>query len=86
VLQFRNVELKFRFPNGSTYTQSFAHHTAVVYRTHAPGVFTIVQQNVGGPGKTEDQKRLVQPGMIDVRAMTRGTIWAYRPVPKQGRE
>ena len=83
VLQFRNVELKFRFANGSTYTQSFAHHTAVVYLTHAPGVFTILQQNVAGPGKTEDQRRLVQPGRIDVRAMTRGTIWAYRPVPKQ---
>jgi len=82
ILQFRDVELKFRFPNGSSYTQTFSHHTAVVYRVHAPGVFTIVQQNVGGPGRTAEQKKLVQAGMIDVRAMTRGTIWAYRPVAK----
>ena len=82
ILQFRDVELKFVFPNGSRWAQTFSHHTAVVYRVFGPGQFVILQQNVGGPGKTEEQKRLVQPGTIDVRAMTKGTIWAYRPIGK----
>ena len=35
------------------------------------------------PGKQSARtKRLVQPGTIDVRAMTKGTIWAYRPIAK----
>ena len=82
ILQFRDVELKFLFPNGSRWTQSFSHHTAVVYRVLGPGQFVILQQNGGGPGTTEEQKRLVQPGTIDVRAMTKGMIWAYRPIAK----
>lgn len=82
ILQFRDVELKFLFPNGSRWTQSFAHHTAIVYRVFGPGQFVILQQNVGGPGKTDEQKRIVQPGTVDVRAMTKGTIWAYRPLAK----
>jgi hypothetical protein len=81
ILQFRDVKLNFRLPNGSSVTQSLARHTAIVYRVHAPGAFTILEQNVRGPGNT-GQRRVVQPGMIDVRAMTQGTIWAFRPVPK----
>jgi hypothetical protein len=76
------VELKLLFPNGSRWSHTFSHHTAVVYRVFGPGQFMILPQAVGGQGKTEEQKRLFQPGTIRVRAMTKGTIWAYRPIEK----
>lgn len=54
ILQFRNVELKLLFANDFRWSQAFSHHTAIVYRVFGPGQFIILQQNVGGRGKTEE--------------------------------
>ena len=66
VLQFRNVAV-----TGGQITQ----HTAIVARNNGGGSLDVVEQNY-------NHQTFVTADTLDLSAMTGGTVWAYRPVPK----
>jgi hypothetical protein len=69
ILQFEKATFK-----GKNRTQTMPHHTAIVYAVQGPTVFTIAQQNTGGP----DGKK-ASLATIDSREMVEGTVEAFRP-------
>lgn len=82
ILQFRDVELKYHYPDGSTRTQRMPHHTAIVYKLVGPHQFIVLHQNIGKNGATDAEKKIVKADPLDIRSLQRGTIWAYRPRAK----
>ncbi len=81
LMQFRDVEIKFNSPRLS-YSYSYPHHTAIVAEVKGKQKFVVFEQNVGGPDKTEEQRRIVQKTTLDFSAKVKGTVWIYRPVEK----
>src|SRR5262249_46735990 len=79
ILQFEDVTFEHHNTDGSWYSNSFQHHTAVVASvTVLRGRvlrITILQQNVNG-------NRTVQTGLIIMGDRKGGTITAFRPQPK----
>ena len=73
LIQFKGVKLKYQ-KNGSTYQESMAHHTAIVYEVIKPGVYRIAHQNTGFSGR--------KVGISDLRldSRVRGRMMFYRPV------
>jgi hypothetical protein len=75
VLQFENVNFKHTNADGSWYTNSFPHHTAIVLSVSGTRI-TLLQQNVGG-------NKTVQEGTIDLNdRQPGGTITAFQPVAR----
>jgi hypothetical protein len=81
IIQFRDVEIKVVSPR-LTYSYTYPHHTAIVAEVKGKQKFTIYQQNIGGPDKTEEQTRTVQKAPLDLGAKVKGTVWIYRPLAK----
>jgi hypothetical protein len=81
IMQMRDVEIKFTSPRLS-YSYSYPHHTAIVAEVKDKQKLIVFQQNVGGPDKTDEQRRLVQKDPLDLSAKVKGTIWIYRPLEK----
>ena len=73
ILQFEKVEFVYVSKEGKA-TESFYHHTAIVYSLKEDGVVELIHQNTGQFGKK------VGVSSIDFKAMKKGTIKAYRPV------
>ncbi|MFO0970222.1 MAG: hypothetical protein U0793_32125 [Gemmataceae bacterium] len=74
VLQFENITFKHTTAT-SWSTNSFPHHTAIVYRVSGTQI-TILQQNVNGD-------RHVQTGVIDLRDLQPGgSLTLFRPVAR----
>lgn len=73
VIQFRNANFRWTYPNGSWRTASAAHHTAVVAAVSRDGgKVCVLHQNVGGVRK-------VQYGYYDLAGMQSGWMKVYRP-------
>lgn len=74
IVQFENC----RF-HGPGYWMSMPHHTAIIQAQESPGVYRILQSNIGGDLR-------VQQGRINLWHRRQGTITIYRPVPMQSRQ
>ncbi len=72
IIQFRDVTVRYREGN-TIYTETMAHHTAVVYRVIEPGVFELAHQNTGFSGRT------VGISKLDLDNVVSGRMWFYRP-------
>ena len=69
ILQFRDA----KYGDGST-TSSAPHHTAVVRGAQLSGsLVSTFEQNSGG-------KKYVTEGKVNLKGLTAGTIWIYRPI------
>jgi hypothetical protein len=82
VMQFRDVEIKIMASGRVVGMMSFPHHTAVVSQVLGKQKYAVLHQNVGGPDSTEEQRRVVQKGTIDLGGKVKGTVWIYRPLEK----
>jgi hypothetical protein len=75
VLQFENVNFKHTNANGSWYSSSYPHHTAIVAAVAGTRI-TLLNQNVGG-------NRTVQETTIDLNdRLPGGSITAFVPVAR----
>lgn len=75
IIQFKDVKVQYKEGN-TTYTESMAHHTAIVYKVLAEGVFELAHQNTGFSGRT------VGISKLDLKTVESGRMWFYRPVRK----
>jgi hypothetical protein len=73
IIQFRDVKVRYRTGN-TVYTETMAHHTAIVYRVLEDGVFELAHQNTGFSGRT------VGLSNLDLSTVISGRMWFYRPV------
>jgi hypothetical protein len=84
VLQFRDAKMTSvqSLPGGATLTRTevSTHHTAVVLKVTG-GTVSVVHQNAGPAGASDEQKRVVQTGEFALAGLTGGWVKAYRPVP-----
>jgi hypothetical protein len=71
VLQFEGATFQHTYPDGSWYTQSFPHHSAIVYAVNGSQI-TMLNQNVNG-------NMTVQLTTIDLNDLVSGNIYAYQP-------
>ena len=75
VLQFEDTNFKHTDPDGSWYSLSFPHHTAIVSAVSGTHI-TLLNQNGNG-------NRTVQVSPFDLNdRLPGGTITAYQPVPR----
>lgn len=89
IIQYRNVTTKSTVTtkignrtSTRTSSQSFPHHTAIVAENLGGGRLKVLEQNVGGANVSEEQKRRVQAGEVNLASQTGGSVWIYRPVKK----
>lgn len=75
IIQFEGVKVKFQKGN-ATYTETMEHHTAIVYRVIAKGVYELAHQNTGFSG------RKVGLSTLDISTITKGKMIIYRPYRK----
>jgi len=74
ILQFEKVEFSGVNSEHLKYTESFYHHTAIVYAVHDDGTIELIHQNTGQFGKK------VGVSSLNFADMKKGTIQAYRPI------
>jgi hypothetical protein len=73
LIQFEGV--KVRYTEGQrVYTETMAHHTAVIYQVKAKGVYILAHQNTGTSG------RKVGLSELDLKTIIKGKYMIYRPV------
>ncbi len=75
IIQFENVKVVYKKGNTTT-TEMMPHHTAIVYKVIAPGVYELAHQNTGFSG------RKVGLSEFNLEHMVKGRIYFYRPIPK----
>ena len=75
IVQFENVQLEVKTENGG-YSESFGHHTAIVYKVNGPGAIELIHQNTGQYG------RKMGVTTLNLAHKTKGTITFFRPVKK----
>ncbi|HUW06329.1 MAG TPA: hypothetical protein VMW01_08700 [Williamwhitmania sp.] len=75
IIQFENVKVVYKKGNTTT-TEMMPHHTAIVYKVIAPGVYELAHQNTGFSG------RKVGLSEFNLTNMVKGRIYFYRPVLK----
>jgi hypothetical protein len=73
ILQFEKVELKGKIDGNMEYTETFYHHTAIIYAVHDDGTVELIHQNTGQYGKK------VGVTTMNFNDLKKGTIQAYRP-------
>jgi hypothetical protein len=73
IIQFKDVKVRYRQGN-TIYTETMAHHTAIVYRVLKDGVFELAHQNTTFSGRT------VGLSNLDLSTVVSGKMWFYRPV------
>jgi hypothetical protein len=72
IIQFENVSILYQ--NGNTvYSETLAHHTAIVYKVEGRGKFVLAQQNTSRHGR----KVALDP--IDLANIKKGSFVIYRP-------
>jgi len=76
IIQFNGVKVEYQEGNRH-YTETLAHHTAIVYEVKAPGVFVLAHQNTAHSGKK------VGLSDLNLKNITKGKITLYRPVKQQ---
>ncbi len=72
IIQFKDVKVRYREGN-TIYTETMAHHTAIVYRVLDEGVYELAHQNTGFSGRT------VGVSKLDLGTVVSGRMWFYRP-------
>lgn len=72
IIQFKDVKVSYREGN-TIYTETMAHHTAIVYRVLDEGVYELAHQNTGFSGRT------VGVSKLDLDTVVSGRMWFYRP-------
>lgn len=72
IIQFTNVKLKYEKGN-TTYTETMAHHTAIVYQVYEKSRFQLAHQNTGFSG------RKVGLSDFNLADLKTGKIRIYRP-------
>jgi hypothetical protein len=75
IIQFKDVKVQYREGN-TIYTETMAHHTAIVYKVSEDGVLELAHQNTGFSGRTVGLSKL------DLSTVKSGRMWFYRPVTK----
>ena len=75
IVQFEKAEFKIEVENGYT-SESFAHHTAIVYAVNGPGELQLMHQNTGYAGKK------MAVSSLNLNYRTKGKVTIYRPVPR----
>jgi hypothetical protein len=75
IIQFTNVKLQYEKDN-VIYTETMAHHTAIVYKVYDKGHYELAHQNTGFSGK--------KVGLSDLRIkdVKNGKMKFYRPFRK----
>jgi hypothetical protein len=73
VIQFTSVT--FHSKKGTSHYGS-PNHTAIIEQVQSPGVFLLLQQNMGG-------QKTVSEGTIDLATKTEGALAIYRPMAKR---
>ncbi|MCC5931749.1 MAG: hypothetical protein JJU28_21060 [Cyclobacteriaceae bacterium] len=73
IVQFEKVELKYQVDD-AVYTESMAHHTAIVYEVTSPGNFVLAHQNTSFSGRKVGKSPFI------LSQMTKGKVTFYRPV------
>ena len=73
LIQFKDVKVRYREGN-TLYTESMAHHTAIVYRVLDNGILELAHQNTTFSGRT------VGVSKLDLNTVVSGKMWFYRPV------
>lgn len=73
ILQFEKVEMRGKDANNYDYTESFYHHTAIVYAVGEGGNIELIHQNTGQYGKK------VGVTTLHLKDLKKGTIQAFRP-------
>lgn len=76
IIQFENVKVTYKIGN-TTYKESMAHHTAIVYKVLDNGKFELAHQNTGFSG------RKVGVSKLDLSTVVKGKMSFYRPVRSQ---
>lgn len=85
VLQFEDAQFvhKTRDRNRTTtQTYSFTHHTAIVAevkKVRGKTRLTILHQNAGFTGDSDETRRKVSQWTVDLDDLTEGTVTAYQP-------
>ncbi len=91
VLQFRDARFKGRrrvVRNGRAvverWSRSFPHHSAIVDEVLDRGrVLVILHQNIGPPGSTEDERKVVRRDTLRLTELQKGGwVKAYRPLAR----
>ena len=73
LIQFEGV--KIRYVQGKrVYTETMAHHTAVIDQVRSPGVYVLAHQNTATSG------RKVGLSDLDLKTIINGKFQVYRPV------
>lgn len=76
IVQMENVYMEVKTENGG-YSESFPHHTAIVYSVKAGGELELLHQNTGYfNGK-------MGVTSFNLKNKTKGTLTFYRPVAKE---
>lgn len=73
LIQFEGVKIRYKRGN-ATYSETMAHHTAIIYAVKGKGVFVIAHQNNGVSG------RKVGLTDLDLSTIIQGSYKIYRPV------
>jgi hypothetical protein len=73
IVQFEQVFIEVREGN-SGYTETFEHHTAIVYKVNGPGNVELIHQNTGQFG------RKMGITTLNLAHIKKGTITFFRPV------
>ena len=80
ILQFRDAVFKGKVGR-TTVGATFSHHTAIVAAVKKDGkVLEILNQNTGGAGQSDEERRTVQRGTIRFEHLQKGGwVKIYRP-------
>jgi hypothetical protein len=75
IIQFTNVKLQYE-KDDAIYTETMAHHTAIVYKVYADGHYQLAHQNTGFSGR--------KVGLSDLKLedVKTGKLKFYRPYNK----
>ena len=78
LIQFENVKLEYT-EGRITYTETMAHHTAIVYRVidQKNKIFELAHQNTNFSG------RKVGLSKFNIQHVTKGKMMFYRPIPME---
>jgi signal peptidase I len=75
VIQFKDVKVRYQVGN-TVYSETMAHHTAIVYRVLENDILELAHQNTGFSGKTVGLSKL------NLNTIIAGRLYIYRPVAK----
>jgi hypothetical protein len=89
VLQFRDAVFQGKRwvtkRRWESWSHTYPHHTAIVADVRERGrVVTVLHQNIGPAGTTDERKQVVSETTIRPESLQKGgKVWIYRPVPPE---